>query len=190
MNKKLILPAFVIMILVQLYVPAKMIFDAEQVWTDGKEFKFKTAPIDPADPFRGKYIRLTFDETSVQVSPDEEWYQGEPLFVNLTTDNAGFAKIGSVSKEAPGDSEDFIKATIRYVTGTDSITNLSIEYPFDRFYMEESKAYDAEQIYNESALDTNQVTYALVSVKKGQAVVKDVLVNGVPIREAVLQGRE
>lgn len=190
MNKKIILPAFVIMILVQLYIPARMIFDAENVLTDGKEFMFKTAPIDPTDPFRGKYIMLTFEEASAQVSPDEEWFQGAPLFVNLTTDVEGFAKIKSVSKEEPVDTEDYIKATIRYVTGNDSFTNLSIEYPFNRFYMEESKAYDAELIYNESALDTNQVTYALVSVKKGDAVVKDVLINGVPIREAVLQSRE
>lgn len=190
MNKKLILPAFVIMVVAQLYVPARMIFDAEKVLTDGKEFMFKTAPIDPTDPFRGKYIVLTFEENSVQVDPKEEWFQGAPLFVKLTTDKEGFAKIESVAKDAPGDTEDYIKATIRYVTGTDSITNLSIEYPFDRFYMEESKAYDAEIIYNESAIDTNQVTYALVSVKKGQAVIKDVLVNGVPIREAVLKARE
>jgi uncharacterized membrane-anchored protein len=190
MNKKIILPAFVIMALVQLYVPSKMIFDAENVLTDGKEFMFKTAPIDPTDPFRGKYIMLSFDETSAQVDPKEEWLQGAPLFVNLTTDEDGFAKIESVAKEEPVGTEDYIKATVGYVFGNDSFANLSILYPFDRFYMEESKAYDAEMLYNESALDTNQVTYALVSVKKGQAVVKDVIIDGIPIREAVLQDRK
>jgi len=190
MNKKIILPAFVIMSLVQLYIPARMIFDAEKVLLNGKEFMFKIAPIDPNDPFRGKYIVLTFEESSAQVNPKEEWFQGAPIFVNLNTDEKGFAKIQSVTKEEPVDTEDYIKATIRYVTGTDSFTNVSIEYPFDRFYMEESKAYDAQLMYNESALDTNQVTYALVSVKKGQAVVKDVLINGVPVREAILNERE
>ena len=116
MNRKIILPAFVIMSLVQLYIPAKMIFDAEYVLEDGKEFLFRTAPIDPTDPFRGKYIVLTFEEASAQVDPKEEWFQGAPLFVNLTTDEEGFAKIQSVAKEEPVDTEDYIKATIRQMS--------------------------------------------------------------------------
>ena len=179
-----------IMVLAQLYIPARMIFDSENILAEGREFMFKTAPIDPTDPFRGKYIVLTFDESSAQVSNDEDWYEGQPVFINLTTDEKGFAKIQSVLKNEPIDSEDYVSATVRYVAKSDSFTNVSISYPFDRFYMEESKAYDAELAYNEAALDSNQTTYALVSVKKGDAVVKDVLINGVPIREAAMNRQD
>src|SRR5688500_10314038 len=189
MNKKIILPEIMIMVLAQVYIPARMILDSENILAEGKEFMFKTAPIDPTDPFRGKYIVLTFDESSAQVSHSEEWYDGQPVFVSLTTDEKGFAKIESVLKDEPVDIEDYVNATIRYVAESDSFTNVSLAYPFDRFYMEESKAYDAELAYNEASLDSNQTTYALVSVRKGDAVVKDVLINGVPIREAAMNRR-
>ena len=67
---------------------------------------------------------------------------------------------------------------------------LAIDYPFDRYYMEESKAYDAELTYRKSQLDTSQIAYALVSIKDGEAVLKDVLINGVSIREIVIKERE
>ncbi|MBD3630845.1 GDYXXLXY domain-containing protein [Cyclobacterium sp.] len=57
-NKKIVLPVFVLIALLQLYLPAKMILDREDILHKGKEYKFKTQPIDPNDPFRGKFIAL------------------------------------------------------------------------------------------------------------------------------------
>lgn len=182
MKNKIVLPAFLIMVLVQLYVPAKMIFNKENVVTTGKEFRFKTAPVDPTDPFRGKYIVLSFEENAIQVTNADDWNQGDPIFVSLTTDEKGYARILSVSKEEPMNEEDYVKANIGFIM-SDSLSNVNILYPFDRFYMEETKAYNAEQAYNESTRDTSQVTYALVKVKKGDAVVTDVMINGIPIRQ-------
>ena len=67
MNQKITIPAFILMVLAQLYVPASMIFQKERVITQGTAYKFRTAPIDPNDPFRGKYITLSFNETGVKV---------------------------------------------------------------------------------------------------------------------------
>ena len=62
MNKKILLiSAFVLVVLVQLYVPAKMIWGREEVLNTGTEYKFRTAPIDPNDVFRGKYINLNYE---------------------------------------------------------------------------------------------------------------------------------
>ncbi len=74
------------------------------------------------------------------------------------------------------DRDDYIKASVSYSVA-DTMTMVFIQYPFDRFYMEESKAPQAEITYNESLRDTNQVTYAVVLVKKGEAVVKDVMID-------------
>ena len=64
-------------------------------------------------------------------------------------------------------------------------SKISIDYPFDTYYMEESKAYDAELTYQRSQLDSTQITFALVHIKNGKAVLKNVLIDGVPIREIV-----
>jgi hypothetical protein len=65
-----------------------------------------------------------------------------------------------------------------------------IEYPFDRFYMEESKAFDAERLYSETQGDSTKKTYAVVNVRNGNAVLMDVHINGVPIRDVVKMNRE
>lgn len=177
------------MVLVQLYVPANMIFKKESVLTEGKEFRFRTRPIDPSDPFRGKYVVLSFQDNAIKVNNAADWYPGEEIYVSLTTNEEGFAKIQSVSKDQPMDTEDYVKSTIEYIMN-DSVRDLTVYFPFDRYYMEESKAYNAELAYNEATLDTNQISYALVSVKKGDAVIKDVIIDGIPIREAAIKWQE
>ena len=175
---------FALVALVQLYVPAKMIWNQESILEDGKEYKFKTAPIDPNDPFRGKYITLTFEENTYKVSGEMEWTRGEEVYVLLTTNASGFAKIDSITKQTPDNSIDFVKAKVWFLSGNGE-NKLTIDYPFNRYYMEESKAYDAEVTYRESQIDTSKTTYALVQIKNGDAVLKDVLIDGVPIREIV-----
>lgn len=189
MNRKIILPAFLAVALVQLYVPAKMIWDSENVLRTGTEYKFKTAPVDPNDPFRGKYITLSYEENTVDVENEKDWKTGEKVYVCLTTDTDGFAKIKSASKEKPTDDEDFVTANVRFASGNGSNT-LTVAYPFDRYYMEESKALDAERTYRQSQQDTSKVTYALVNIRQGEAVLKDVLIDGVSLREIVKANRE
>jgi uncharacterized membrane-anchored protein len=161
-----------------------MIWDREKVLETGVEYKFKTAPIDPTDPFRGKYIILSYEDAIVQVENEVDWKMGEKVFVHLITDHDGFAKIKSVSKEPPTENQDFLKAKVGFITenGTNKLT---VEYPFDRYYLEESKANDAELIYRQSLPDTSKITYALVSIKNGEAVLKDVLIDGIAIRDIV-----
>ena len=99
-NKKILLPAFILVALVQLYVPSKMILHREEILDTGKEYKFKTAPIDPTDPFRGKYITLRYDENMVEIQNEKDWVRGETIYVFLAKDSDGFAKIKSGS--SPG----------------------------------------------------------------------------------------
>ncbi len=179
-NKKILLVVFILMALVQIYVPAKMILGKEKVLNAGKEYKFKTVPIDPTDPFRGKYITLRYEENRVEVENEKDWEQNDPLYVILTTDDEGFAKAQAVSKEEPPDN--YLKAKVERIT-SDGSNKLTIAYPFDRFYMEESKADDAEDIYRESQRDNRRAAYALVNIKEGEAVLKDVLIDGISIRE-------
>ncbi len=187
MDKKyVLLSLFVIVALVQLFIPAKMILDREKVLDSGKEFKFRTAPIDPVDPFRGKYITLRYDESVIEVKPEEDWVRGETIYVLLGTDADGYAKIESVSKVSPPIGKDFLKAKVNFVEESNP-GKVTIRYPFDRFYMEESKARDAETAYQKAQTDTNRVMYALVSIKEGESVLKDVIIDGVPIKEYIKQ---
>jgi len=192
--RKLLLPGFIIMVLMQLYVPAKMIWDKETVVVSGVEYKFKTAPVDPADPFRGKYIRLRYDSETVVVDTTLDWERGELVYAVLNNDEDGFAKIDTLLKEQPNNGQDYISVEVRYASSPairkrypsrNYKNTILIKYPFDRFYMEESKAYDAEVSAREARIDTTNLIYALINVKDGDSVLRDVLIDGVPIQEVV-----
>ncbi len=190
-NIKILFPLFILLALVQLFVPAKMILDREDILKTGKEFKFRTAPIDPNDPFRGKYITLSFSNTTFDVQDGDEWNRDEDVYVLLKEDIEGFAIIKSVSKDKPSEKQDFVKAKIRNGGWKFNFNNnITIDYPFDRYYMEESKAYDAELAYRDAQINEDNITYALVSIKDGDAVLKDVFINDVSIKEIVKAKQE
>ena len=185
-TKNILLIAFVIVALIQLVIPAHMIWEKEEVLKTGTLFKFETEPIDPTDPFIGKYIVLNYAEDQYITDSGEDLSGRDHVFVSFTTGDDGFAKISTVTPEKPVDTEDYVRAKLRGSFITKGSNNrISIDYPFDRYYMEESKAYDAELAYRESQRDTSSTTYALVYVKDGTGVLKDVLIDDVPIRELV-----
>ncbi len=133
---------------------------------------------------------LSYNRDTVHIKDVENWSRGEQVYAYLTEDKDGFARVDSVSKEKLNGSEHFIKTKVNYVNYKNEYTPsayISIDFPFERFYMEESKAYEAELTHIESQQDTSSVTYALVAVKEGKAVLKDVLIDDVPIRDLVIE---
>ena len=45
----------------QLAVPASLIWKRERTLRQGHVWKFRTAPVDPVDAFRGRYVALEFE---------------------------------------------------------------------------------------------------------------------------------
>jgi uncharacterized membrane-anchored protein len=179
-NKKNILLLFTLVVLAQLYVPLQMIFNQENIINTGTEFKFQTAPIDPYDAFRGKYITLFFKEREVTVKNVEKYSSGETIFATIITTKNGFAKISSISKIKPENTDSYLKLKIGFPPNNDKIT---IDFPFNRFYMNENIAPKAEKIYREFSIKKKNETYALVAIKNGEAVIKDVRINEVSIKD-------
>jgi len=176
--------AFILLAIVQLYVPISMTLSSEKVLKNGKAFKFNAEPIDPTDPFRGKYITLRFQESRISVQDTNTWSRGEYIYLTLENTNEGFAKVASVSKQEPTNTEDFLRAKVRYnvspVKGN-LYNMINIEYPFERYYMEESKAYDAELAYRKISRDTTQQAYAMIKVNNGESVLEDFFIDDQPI---------
>ena len=185
--KKIISIGFILTCLTQLFIPAKMIIDQENILQSGTEYKFRTRPVDPNDPFRGKYITLDFEDNVFSIEDNDKYnfQRKESVYLEFTVDQEGFATIKNVLKKEPAHPE-FLSAEIDYLTEIHSgETELTFEFPFDRYYMEESKAKPAEETYREANRDTSQITYALVHIKNGGAVLKDVVIDGKPIKEIV-----
>jgi len=183
---KLTAIAFLLLVVAQWVVPGKMIYDSENTLVEGEEFKFKTQPIDPSDPFRGSYITLYFEANECVTDTVRQFDQGQSVYVSIITDSTGYAAINGIYDEIPPELNiHLIKATVAYTNSYGGEQHISVDYPFERFYLEESKASEAEQLYWENQRDTAQSVYALVKVKDHQAVLKDVMINNKSIIEIV-----
>ena len=183
-TKKLVIILFFLMVCAQLFVPAQMILHQENILSQGKIMKFKTQPVDPSDPFRGKYINLNFEADEVVITNKKNYREGETVFAILDNDSLGYAKINAISKIKPSKSIIFLKTKIDHFDYNDStIVNLSL--PFAKFYMNEHKAQTAENLYSQSAREIKNTTCAVVSILDGDATITDVLIDGIPIKKAV-----
>lgn len=181
-NKKNIILLFALVVLAQLYIPLQMIFNQEDIIKTGTEFKFKTEPIDPNDPFRGKYIILNYKERKIPVKNVKKWDYNQTVFAELGKDKNGYAKIILISKNKPQKKSNYFTAKISFIN-TYKDNYILLDIPFDRFYVNENKAKKAETTYVESMVDQKNKTYALVAIKNGEAVIKDVRINEVSIRD-------
>jgi uncharacterized membrane-anchored protein len=68
---------------------------------------------------------------------------------------------------------------VNYLYGT----NAYLQLPFDRYYMNESKAPQAESAYWSHSRRTNQAAYVSVRVLDGFAVLEDLYIDDTPIQD-------
>jgi uncharacterized membrane-anchored protein len=178
---------FIFMCAAQWLVPGKMIYDSENVVSSGTIFKFKTRPVDPSDPFRGKYITLSFDANSIEVD-SAGWQSADEVFVTFASDSAGFATPDGISRTAPAEAP-YLQTYVDYIQSGNPAT-IEFKIPFDRFYLEESKASEAERAYWEAQRDSTQVAYGVVRIGAGNAVLTDVMINDRSIVDLVKEMNE
>ena len=184
-NKKYIWPIFAIMILAQLYVPAKMIWDSESTIKNGAAYKFKTQPVDPYDPFRGKYIDLRYEVEREKYDLDglenEELQYIYKAYAEIKTKSDGFAEISNLTTDNQSLSGDYIEVKIRS-RQKDKVT---INLPYNRYYMEESIAKPSENYVRGIRRDSSINVYGIINIKDGNGVLTQVMINGRPIADVV-----
>jgi len=182
LSKKIIFGIFVLVAIAQLAAPLSMIAEQEEIVTDGATYKFRSRPIDPYDPFRGKYITLYFDQNRAKVEHPEKWVDIEFGYFPIENDNEGFAIVQSPLLSPPND-RDYLKMKLNnYYGSNDSIVRYSL--PFNKFYMNEDEALNAEKEYRRVNRDRNKENaYAVVKILEGEAVLQDVIIGGKSAKE-------
>lgn len=184
-TKALLFGLFLLVAAVQLYIPAEMISNNENIISTGTVLKFKCEPVDPYDPFRGKYIYLRFANRTVVVNKADNYQYNQKIYATFKQDKEGFAVMDKIYSKQPTQRTDFLEIKIDYTNNYDSIEKISVEYPFDRYYMNEFKAPQAEQTYAESVNDIKKSVYAEVAIKNGTGVIKEVMIDNIPIKDYV-----
>lgn len=181
-NKVIILLLFILIAGIQWFIPIRLISEKHSIWLEGRTYKFQLTPLDPEDPFRGKYLQLKFEENHFRTDGQAGWQRGESVYVQLKRNAQGFVRITGLARNLPADDVDFVKATVRDAYGEDSL-RIFIDYPFDRYYVNEKMADPLEKPLLSNLQDTSRINYALIRIKSGEAVLEEVYLDDVPVSE-------
>lgn len=179
-KKRVLLLLFIVTAVVQIAVSAGMIISREITIRSGKEYKFRTEPVDPYDAFRGRYVALSVEGSSALFGEGEEYTRRQTVYAVIEEDKQGFARITRVQPERP-DHDNYIKAKIGRVYKN----AVSLNLPFNRFYMDEFEAPKAEAAYRTSGRKEGFETYITVRVHSGNGVIEGLYIDDKHIREYV-----
>lgn len=165
------------MVLAQWYIPLKMLNNQEVVIKNGKEFHFQTRPVDPYDPFRGKYIDLNFVLNSYEATYIDPSFEGV-AYAELGTNANGFATINSIAKQ-PYAHSNYLKIDVKNVQSNTAY----FELPFNKFFLNEDLAYTAENSVMTLNNEDKLKCFAKVMVKDGAYSLEDVMLEDQSISE-------
>lgn len=136
----------------------------------GDEILLKTQPVDPRDLFRGDYVILRYDISTV--STDSLSYQGsdfkedDKVYVLLNIDEQKIGSLANIDKNKPHEGF-FIEGTVKSVYNN----RLNIEYGIESYFVPEGKGKEIERnlgkIYTKVAVDDF-----------GNAVIKSLVLDG------------
>lgn len=182
MNKQLILGLFSFLVLLQISIPLGMIVKRESVLKTGEEFRFKTAPVDPYDAFRGRYVALEFEASSVSRPEGLELDYNQKVYAQIVVGENGFAEFSTISLTRPSKGKAYMEAE---ASGYPGEKKVRLRLPIDRYYMEETAAPAAEELYRRHSQRKAQDAYVVVRVKQGFAVIEGLYVGGQRIEDAV-----
>lgn len=184
MRNRMIIGLFLCAALIQIITPLSMIMKRESALKNGKQFKFRAAPVDPYDAFRGRYVALRIEEDKVPLPKGLRLKDEQQAYVSITVDEQGFARFSTVTPSKPR-GVSYMQVKVGYISGN----NVHLDLPIDRYYMEEKAAPIAEKIYRQQTMRDKQDTYVLVRVKDGFAVIEALYVGEKRIEEAVKNAR-
>lgn len=180
---------FGIVCLAQLGVPASLVVQHEQTRRTGTPWRFQTAPVDPADPFRGRYVRLAFaaEQEPVPLAAGSARYadRDRRLYAELARDAEGYARLVRVHDRRPQGVE-YVDVFVQYMDmpdedSADRTPRVSVRLPFDRYYLPEAQAPEVERRYREASVRAQARTYAEVRVRDGHAALVALVLDGVPV---------
>lgn len=167
---------------------AALVESRASILRSGTEVRLKTAPVDPRDLFRGDYVVLSYDISTIgaaAAASDRPFLRGEPVHVRLAPGADGFAQVAGVSRERPGGvaPEIVIAGRVR-VPGTcvrdagdrpdcaRGSNGLRIAYGIESYFVPQGTGRAIE------TTDRGRIEVVAAVDASGQAAIKRLLIDG------------
>jgi uncharacterized membrane-anchored protein len=174
--KTLRIGIFILVALAQIAVPASMIWKRQRTFREGRVWKFRTAPVDPIDALRGRYLSLRF--AAEDFPRTEPMPNAEKVYATLKQGEDGFATIDQVSSEKVEGDNVISSDRFGMYDG-----KAHVIFPFDRFWVSEADASAAENAYFANSRRDNLNAFVTVRVRDGDAAIEELYLDGRPLRE-------
>lgn len=179
---------FAVAVLAQWLVPLVGVWQHERVIARGVAVRIPCASPDPYDPLRGRYLAVSPAETKAPAPGGMPDRAAVPVWATLVLGNDGLARIGSLALERVS-GPTVIMLVARPSGTSNGVRTVILEWPLDRFYLNERLAADADTLFAER-LAAGKLPVAEIRLLDGRAVLTDLLLDGTPVRELVRRRRE
>ena len=178
-NVKYLFVLFLAISLAQIAAPLYMAWHWENILQTGQTFYWQTAPVDPYDAFKGRYIDLRFKEMSGPALDNTEFHYGQAAYALIGVNQEGHAYIRGITQLQPT-AAPFIRVKINYIQ--DNLVH--VELPFRRYYLPENQATAAETAYQKKA---GQTAIAAVRLKDGYGVIEQLYIDNKTLTDYLLE---
>ena len=175
--KSLPLIFFALVSLAQWAAPLSQIFKYERTLTHGTLIRLKCTAPDPYDPLRGRYLAVRPDQDEAPIAKGEKLLTGQHAYATLQTAADGLTTLREIHAQPPT-SGDYVRVTYNW----ESESKANIDWPFDRFYLNEALAPEADKWFAESIRDAKGII-AEVRVHQGLAVLENLTFDGKSLRD-------
>lgn len=177
MTRRMRLILFAAVAAAQLAVPAWMIVDREITLRQGQSLRFKCKPVDPYDAFRGRFLVLGIESDTVTWTGRQMLPRGQPVYALLAEGPGGFTEVTGLSMTRPKEGNAIQARVDGIVPG-----KIMLSFPFDRYYMDEYNAPEAERAYERSDR-TEKPAYITVRVRGTKSVLEELYIADMPVRD-------
>jgi uncharacterized membrane-anchored protein len=168
--------AFGIAALAQWAVPVWSIWQHERVIEKGEHVRLRCRAPDPYDPLRGRYLAVALEPSHVPTPLDQVIKRDMKIYLLLEPGADGVSQVTGVTATKPT-SGVWMAA---HAAGV--YESIQIRWPFDRYYLNENLAPQAD-VWLAKMRTSNELVTAEIRVLNGRAVLVDLVHQGQSFRE-------
>jgi uncharacterized membrane-anchored protein len=176
-------PLLIVVAVVQSAALFKIVYDKDHLLKIGREITMPVQPLDPRDLFRGDYVTLGYDistltKAKAPTAKLDGLLRGSTAFVTLTPQPAGGWSVSGVSEDFPAQvpaSDVVLKGRVKsaWARADGSEKTLNVRYGIETYFVPEGTGRDLESKVREHKIE------AIVAVgADGTAAIKGLVVDG------------
>ena len=167
---------FIMVIALQVVLLLSLVGYRESILIMGRTAVLQTVPVDPRDLFRGEYVVLRYDITTLgqdSNTPGAKRYnlrgeinEGDTVYVTLTNGNGNPYYMEVQAGEPTDDADLFLKGRVTQKRG-DMIT---VEYGIEQYFVPEGRGLEIER--------ADDVKVKVKINRSGTAAIEELIVDG------------